>query len=232
MQKLTALAKTLKGGDKLERIRGSIDIPLAPEGKEQAKHLAQVVKQGGGLDEVHSSNLQRAKDTGDEVAKASGVPNQPTPELQPWHLGDMEGKPVDPKLVSKMNDFVAHPDKVPVEGDEQSTAPPESFNTFKDRVLTHLHKQIRRAVVHKKKIGVVGHFRTFRLWESHVKAGGKGREIDHVNMVKKPRPSEETGHIAKISDEVGKPVFEPHVAGTKLTKGVYLMRHGKTSWNK
>lgn len=216
-----------------EKLRGSINVPLNEEGKKQASHLSDLVKRHGGLDEVHSSNMDRAKVTAEEVAKKSGTKNVPSKKLNPWHLGKHEGEEVNDKSISEINSYVKHPDKVPPKGGPESTEDPESFNSFRGRVLGKLRQLTAKAQATKKKIGAVGHFRTFRLWEAHVKAGApKSLKVDHAHMASAPKENENTGHIAQISDLAGKRFFKPVKDGKKLKPGVYLMRHGSTDWNR
>ena len=78
-------------GDSLDsRIRGFTNIPLDEEGKRQAKEMAKRFK-GMEVKEVYSSDLDRAKDTATEVAKTTGAPLYPIPNLRPWDMGNWAG---------------------------------------------------------------------------------------------------------------------------------------------
>ena len=66
--------------NRIKRIQGHIDIPLATTGFEQAQRLARrianEVKEGARLDAIYSSDLQRARQTAQPIADALGLPLQ------------------------------------------------------------------------------------------------------------------------------------------------------------
>lgn len=65
---------------------------LTKTGIEQAKKLALRLKDEK-IDAIYSSDLQRAKDTTEEIAKFHKVPIHYTSELREQHLGILQGKP-------------------------------------------------------------------------------------------------------------------------------------------
>ncbi|MDO8740608.1 MAG: histidine phosphatase family protein [Candidatus Woesearchaeota archaeon] len=67
---------------------------LTKTGIEQARKLAFRLKDEE-IDAIYSSDLQRAKDTTEEIAKFHKVPIHYTSELREQHLGIFEGKPKD-----------------------------------------------------------------------------------------------------------------------------------------
>ena len=76
------------------RIQGSSNIPLNETGREQALELALKFKRIN-LDVVVSSDLDRAFDTGAEVARVAGVQIFREPRLREAFFGEAEGKTVD-----------------------------------------------------------------------------------------------------------------------------------------
>lgn len=64
--------------NRIKRIQGHVDIPLATTGLEQAERLARRIadeaKQGARLDAIYSSDLQRAQQTAQPIADALGLP--------------------------------------------------------------------------------------------------------------------------------------------------------------
>src|SRR5258706_7896271 len=73
-----------------DRIRGWKDVPLSEEGHRIASLLAEKAK-GFPLHDLHSSDLSRASDTADKVAKATGLRVQLDRSLRPWDLGKLAG---------------------------------------------------------------------------------------------------------------------------------------------
>src|SRR5580692_578071 len=63
--------------NRIKRIQGHIDIPLATTGLDQAQRLARRLAgeagQGGRLDAIYSSDLQRAQQTAQPIADALGL---------------------------------------------------------------------------------------------------------------------------------------------------------------
>ena len=66
--------------NRIKRIQGHIDIPLATTGFAQAQRLARRLadeaQRGARLDAIYSSDLQRAQQTAQPVADALGLPLQ------------------------------------------------------------------------------------------------------------------------------------------------------------
>lgn len=72
------------------RIQGFTDIPLNDHGLWQAERLARALVDEG-LDAIYASDLQRARDTAQAVAQATGLPLQLEQGLRERHFGRLEG---------------------------------------------------------------------------------------------------------------------------------------------
>jgi probable phosphoglycerate mutase len=72
------------------RIQGHTDIPLNEHGRWQAERLAQALSDEG-LDAIYASDLQRARDTGLAMAKATGLDLQLDEGLRERNFGRLEG---------------------------------------------------------------------------------------------------------------------------------------------
>lgn len=73
-------------------VQGSTDTALNSVGEEQARRLAETLAAlETPITYVYSSEMQRAKRTGQIVAERLGVPFEPRPGLQELNLGDWEG---------------------------------------------------------------------------------------------------------------------------------------------
>ncbi|TKC91028.1 histidine phosphatase family protein [Trinickia terrae] len=81
--------------NRIKRIQGHIDIPLAQSGIAQAQQLAarlaREAKAGGRLDAIYSSDLQRAQQTAQPTAAALGLPLQLEPGLRERAYGVFQG---------------------------------------------------------------------------------------------------------------------------------------------
>ncbi len=71
------------------RIQGQTDIPLNEHGRWQAERLALALVDEG-LDAVYASDLQRARDTGLAVARATGLELRLDPGLRERNFGRLE----------------------------------------------------------------------------------------------------------------------------------------------
>lgn len=73
-----------------QRFQGHLDIPLNAHGRAQAHELARALAKRG-IDAVITSDLLRARETGEIVAQACGVDLTVTEALREAHLGDAQG---------------------------------------------------------------------------------------------------------------------------------------------
>ncbi|MEN9722918.1 MAG: hypothetical protein RJB38_904 [Pseudomonadota bacterium] len=73
-----------------QRFQGHLDIPLNEQGRRQAQELAQSLKHLG-IECLLSSDLSRARETAEIVARGLAVPVFETSNLREAHLGDAQG---------------------------------------------------------------------------------------------------------------------------------------------
>jgi probable phosphoglycerate mutase len=73
-----------------ERFQGHLDIPLNANGRKQAAALIDVLRQNQ-VEVILSSDLSRARETGQVVASALGLPVLEDPRLREAHLGQAQG---------------------------------------------------------------------------------------------------------------------------------------------
>jgi probable phosphoglycerate mutase len=73
------------------RIQGQLDIGLNDTGRWQASRLAQALA-GEPISAIYASDLGRAFETAQHVARATGVPVIPEPGLRERHFGEFQGK--------------------------------------------------------------------------------------------------------------------------------------------
>ncbi len=73
------------------RIQGHLDIPLSATGRWQAERLAQALSEDP-IDVIYASDLTRAWETAQYVAKTHGITVTAEEGLRERHFGDFEGK--------------------------------------------------------------------------------------------------------------------------------------------
>lgn len=133
-------------------LAGSRDVPLANEGVEQAKALAQnIIESGIPINKILSSPLARAFETAAAVALALGIDRSEIiiiEGLKERCGGSYEGGPID--------EFYDASDLSII------TAGGEGFDMFADRVLD-AGEQVRQAASDSGSTLVVGHAEFYRM---------------------------------------------------------------------
>jgi broad specificity phosphatase PhoE len=144
-------------------VRGWKDVPLNEDGHVQAAQLAKQLK--GKVDVVYSSDLQRARQTADDIAAANRVRVIHERGLRPWDVGKHAGQDSGKVATVLEKSAIKTPDK-PLDGGE-------SFNKFKDRFLGTVMAIARKEK--GKRVALVTHHRgerVFAAWEK------KGMPVD------------------------------------------------------
>ena len=128
--------------NRIKRIQGHIDIPLADSGAEQAqrlgRRLADEARAGACLDALWASDLMRAQQTAQPVAQALGLSVNLVVGLRERHYGAFQGHDSQ-EIAERFPDEYAHwqtrdPGFTPPDG--------ESQRTFYHRVLHALEPLI------------------------------------------------------------------------------------------
>ena len=158
--------------DVAKRISGNAPIHLNSEGQKLAEKLGQRIHIKGGLDVLHCSPLNRAKETADAITKYNPHMElaDPSDALRPWRLGAIEGRKTE-DVKHLIKHYVEHPDEVPP-GKGRDGKPAESFNNATKRQLDFATKLKQDSSAHPNlKIGVVMHSRGMELWQAWNDAG-------------------------------------------------------------
>ena len=121
------------------RIQGHEGTRLNARGRQEAKLLAGRLA-GEGAANLYSSDLARAMETADEIAAATGLPIEATPELREAFFGEWEGKTYREVAADFPGDFANW-----VESDFHE-APPggESAAELRERVIAFLAEVCER----------------------------------------------------------------------------------------
>ncbi|TJY44601.1 histidine phosphatase family protein [Cohnella pontilimi] len=120
--------------NRLGKIQGVTDIPLSPEGIDQARKLAdRLLRDGEEWNGVYCSDLTRAYQTAEIIANRLGIPLRPEPRLRERSFGAAEGTTEAERLARWGTDWRRLvPDQ---ETDEQVRARGHEF--VKDLMLRH-----------------------------------------------------------------------------------------------
>ncbi len=121
--------------NRIKRIQGHVDIPLAATGIEQAQSLAERLareaQDGARLDAIYSSDLQRAQQTAQPIADALALPIALSQGLRERSYGAFQGHDSD-EIAARFPDEYAQ-----WQTRDPGFAPPdgESLRAFYHRVL-------------------------------------------------------------------------------------------------
>ena len=160
----------------VDRIRGWSDVPLSPDGHEEA------IKLGDSLasdppNSIVSSDLLRAEETAKIISKLTKSPLvESSKSFRPWNVGDYTGK-LTSDCIPILEEHTKNPNKELPGG--------ESFNSFKTRFLKGLLNALNK---HHGMIALVTHHRGERL----LKAWKEGR-YNKINLSEFNRRGEHTG---------------------------------------
>ncbi len=152
----TALNRHNGAGD---RVRGWTNVPLSAEGRQEARKLADRLRDSG-LEVIVTSDLDRAKHTAEALARATGAEMVTTRKLRPWDLGDYTGQH-STEVIKELPQFLDDPDKRVPGG--------EAFNHFRERAFAGLREAVERAG--GKSLAVVTHHRVERLLKAWLAKG-------------------------------------------------------------
>lgn len=222
--------------DKL--VRGSTDLKLSPEGRDQIRFVASCFRKVGGFWKIYYSAQKRAVETAAILAGGSEYTQleKPLVSLESWMLGGYEGQPVS-KVLPAIKDLVTNrPWVVPPGMGENSTRQGESFNEFRTRVLDEVRRLMDVITAHPtKRIGAVTHFHNIQLvkaWLAKYDGEPDGDSDNYDASIY----NEDTGYPGEVLwfRKEGKKWKITQIDVTKMKvgmPGIYFVRHGATDWN-
>ena len=149
-----------EAGISVDRERGWSDVPLAPEGREQALKAALKLKDKG-IDAIVSSDLNRAKETALIIGHVLGIQPEFSFELRPWNLGHLTGvemKEATPQIAAYA---CKTPDKKVPKGESFDEFNTRAFGGVADALANHPGETVL----------IVAHHRIERLLEAWDKEG-------------------------------------------------------------
>jgi broad specificity phosphatase PhoE len=150
----------------VDRIRGWANVPLADEGRQEARKAAAKLKSCD-IDVIMSSDLDRAAETADIIGKIIGLKPELSQKLRPWNLGKFTGTVTKEALPQIAKYACDKPDTPVPEG--------ESFHQFAARAFEGFYEAVARHP--GKTVVIVTHHRDERLIEAWDK---EGQPNDHT----------------------------------------------------
>lgn len=170
-------ARTLwnRDGGSPDRIRGWLDPELSEAGLLEAESIAERLTSLP-LSSLLASDLKRAVQTARAISGRLAVPlMDPRPGLRPWNLGDYQGELTEGVLDRLIEHSRLTPDDPVPNG--------ESFNGFKHRAIMELSRVMSGYEMGMTgSIGVVSHYRVFKLIEAWVASGCPRDETIDFNV--------------------------------------------------
>jgi broad specificity phosphatase PhoE len=122
-----------------QRFQGHLDIPLNDHGRRQALSLVEPLRHAG-IECILSSDLSRAKETAEIVARGLQIPVFKTQGLREAHLGDAQGLTVE-KIEARFGRELVEKWRSPYLSDADVSYPGgESGSAVLSRVLESLQK--------------------------------------------------------------------------------------------
>ena len=220
-----------------EKFRGSSELPLTPEGLMKAHTLAMKLANKGGLDRLMASDLGRTVKTASVISHYTHAPLVAvTDKLHPWHLGGLEGQPVNDENTEFLNHLITHePDlKIPGRG-PLSTSDGESFNDFRQRTIPFLQKMIGESRARpQERTGLVTHYRVRKLLEAWMRNGMPDDGSVDAGEMTLHSAGNKPGSIERLHVD---PFAGPQISSVDLDShgllpgGLYFIRHEDTPWN-
>lgn len=154
-----------------ERTRAWLPVPLTLEGMAaMADTATQLEELDGEVDNLYCSDLVRAVQSAEEIARVLSIEIQPKEELRDWNLGKYAGGKVT-DLLDILSDYIDNPKKVVPEG--------EAYQTFLDRAIPFLDELVKSkdmniAVTHNRVVTLIAAL-----------AKNKGKHPDTATLKKK-----------------------------------------------
>ena len=149
----------------VDRIRGWKDIPLSAQGKAEAERLAKQIAKDP-PDIIVTSDLKRAHDTAEAIAKACSLPiSEVSKGLRPWRLGYVTGM-LTKDAIPLMAEYIESKPDTPVPAGKGEPKG-ESFHEFVGRYLDTVAEMLKQYP--GKVILFVAHHRnerTMHAWEA------------------------------------------------------------------
>src|SRR5690349_21410733 len=180
---LPTLKKRVMEGHE-ERNRGSSNIPLTQEGRQEMEKAGKLYAEKGKVNDIYSSDLGRSIESSLILVKHTGAPLHVSDKYQPWHLGGLEGQKTKDVLPLMLSYWHEKFNVAPTGMGPLSTRPGESAKTYSRRFLLAI-QPILDKVKEGKIIILVNHFRGIKLLQAWIKKGAPlSLDFDHAELLR------------------------------------------------
>lgn len=218
----------------LPLVRGNSNSqPMSAKGHDTASRAGADMAAKGGPDEIVPATSTRATETASDVAGQTGAPvSPPVPGLESRALGQLEGEQKTPEVKAFLRSTIRNLPNYRIPGmGAMSNRPGESFNEFKQRVITAIRGLMQRlASAPQSRIVVPTSSQVIRLVKAWCDAGCPDDMTVDINTMGKDddgKPGEIERLFPGPQGQWEVTPFAPKSAA-EFGPGIYLMRHGET----
>lgn len=210
-----------------ELIRGWADVPLLPEGIQQAKRNGRQIRRKGGADGIVTPALRRSIESARATSSTSGVPVVAVnPNLATRGWGALDGQPLDENLKQMIHYQKDAPQEIPPGGGESTVQ-------YFQRFLPEIHSLLLHVAATGQRLILVNHHSGIKAIEAWIKAGMPPDYSADLNEF--VRHDGEPGDAYLITrDKRGQWEIKPFDLSGRdpiPPASIVLTRHGKTAWN-
>lgn len=217
----------------IDRIRGSVNLPLTHKGLHEVEEVGRKFQQGGGLQHIMTSDMSRTQATAQALSRHTGGAISTTPALRDMAYGALEGKP-SKEAIHTINDHIVNHSDTPLPGrSPQSTSVGESFNQYKNRMLP----VIQAAIAHHEanpygRHAIVLNRRSIKTIEGFLDTGTvHDLNTNPEKVTEFKGDSTKPASVFKMN-KVDKDHYKVSEADpSDKGPGIFLVRHGQTAWN-
>ena len=217
-----------------ERNRGAADILLDPNGEKQIHAISKkFAATGTPPDRIFTSDRGRAVQTANIIASHTGAKVQVDPDLNPWPMGDLEGKRASATKPTVDALRTTHDSSIPPGLSPYPSLPAESHSQYSDRYLKGLDKIMQEHEVNPyQRDMLVTHGSDIRTTKAWARAGFPPDHTLDAKTLLQDDSSPGDSELLHQHPDVGWTIskYEPG-SQTPEPYGIYLQRHGETPWN-
>lgn len=177
-----------------DEIRGWSNPPLSTLGRKEAAALAKKLADSG-IEVIFHSDLGRAADTAEALARTTGAKLYAMKQLRPWDLGKFTGRSSS-QVIPEITRFAENSPDRPVAGGE-------SFNSFLARAKRGVKDALENS--NGKKLALVTHHRVERA----IQAGLLEKPDLKVDCAVMFQKGEKPGHAERVK------IHLPTLAGSR-----------------
>jgi broad specificity phosphatase PhoE len=204
-------------GHAVRRVTGSADIPITPEGHEQAEEMS--ARYSERFDHVFCGPEQRSVDTAEKFGDPIILKG-----LDAWGRGSYEGYPAK-SVAPAMKALILNPSKVPPGKSQISGKPGESFSAFW-KPLGHVMREVKRSLKPNERILLVTSGGNLQAIDELAKDGFPAKlDAKNLKAIAESPYWSAVGAMFKLTDDGLKKVTD------NKDSAIYAMEHAATNFN-